>query len=287
MGPAGSRSVRMRATAHVFLFNLLCAKANIEYTAGIPHEVIAACSSRGLSIEYSDPTSRQGRVLQLLKTHSESKELPFYIDFSSERIQRRCKQAASELVVRAVRSGLPPGALVYDFTAGLGRDSLLLAAAGLRVVMFERSSVLNLLLQDALERLHRTDPQLHSRLSLIHGDAAWCFPPGDAPDAVYLDPMYPSDEVGRRSNVKKETQMLHRILDDEGNDDGNNRLLFEKALVLAQQKVVVKRPIHCDPLLQSPPHTAIRGESCRSTHPLMSIGSTHRFDCYFTRRVST
>lgn len=210
-------------------------------------------------MEYSDHNSKLGRVLQIVRTHSETKELPFYIDLCDERSRRRCRQAPSELVVRAVRSGLPPAALVHDFTAGLGRDSLLLAAAGLKVVMFERNIILHLLLRDALERLRLADPQLHSRLSLVHGDATSYALLGDVPEVVYLDPMYPANEVGRRSNVKKETQMLHRILEDEGSDDVNNRLLFDKALESAQQKVVVKRPILSDPLLQIPPPTVIRG----------------------------
>ena len=35
---------------------------------------------------------------------------------------------------------------------------------------------------------------------------------GERPECVYIDPMYPVGVVGRRANVKKETQILHHII---------------------------------------------------------------------------
>ena len=266
----------MRATARFLLLHLLCSRVSPKdlAAASIPPDVVEACLARGLAMEYSDQLSKHGRVLQIVKVHAETKELPFFIDMCDERLRRRCRQASSELVVRAVRSGLQRNSLVHDFTAGLGRDALLLAAAGMQVVMFERNNILYHLLKDALERLRDADSPLHSRLTLIYGDASSNLSLGGIPEVVYLDPMYPANEVGRKSNVKKETQILHRILEDEGSDDVNNRLLFDRALESAQQKVVVKRPIHSDPILRIPPQTAIRGKNHR-THAIFHL---HRID---------
>ena len=59
-----------------------------------------------------------------------------------------------ELLVKAAKvkadGGERPRAV--DATAGLGDDSLLLAAAGFDVVLIERNPVIAALLQDALER---------------------------------------------------------------------------------------------------------------------------------------
>jgi len=59
------------------------------------------------------------------------------------------------------------------------------------------------------------------------------------PDVVYLDPMYPEDFVGKKSKVKKETQILHRILgNEEGSDESNNVQLLVTAFAFAKKRVV-------------------------------------------------
>lgn len=58
-----------------------------------------------------------------------------------------------ELVVRAARIRGAAGPLTaVDATAGMGEDSLLLAAAGFSVTLFERDPVICALLADALAR---------------------------------------------------------------------------------------------------------------------------------------
>ena len=59
-----------------------------------------------------------------------------------------------ELLVKAAKiKGAPTeDLLVVDATAGLGEDSLLLAAAGFSVVMFERDKTIAALLEDGLAR---------------------------------------------------------------------------------------------------------------------------------------
>ena len=57
-----------------------------------------------------------------------------------------------ELLVRAARVRGVERPRAVDATAGLGEDSLLLAAAGFSVTMFEKDPVIAALLRDALER---------------------------------------------------------------------------------------------------------------------------------------
>ena len=72
----------------------------------------------------------------------------------------RLKQAnlSRELLVRAakIKGAVSPTAV--DATAGMGQDSLLLAAAGFTVTMFESDPVIAALLQDAGPRRNRSPP---------------------------------------------------------------------------------------------------------------------------------
>jgi hypothetical protein len=72
--------------------------------------------------------------------------------------------------------------------------------------------------------------------------------------------------------VKKETQVLHRLLGDtEGRDEGNSRRLLEAALAIAVHRVAVKRPSDAAPLAGAVPHEIL-------------TRTTHRCDLYFPPR---
>ncbi len=105
---------------------------------------------------------------------------------------------------------------VVDATVGLGQDSFLLACLGCRVTAIERSPIMAALLQDGLSRALKTgDAKLRSvveRIDLIVADAReWLrgLPEGDAPDAVYMDPMYPAR---RKSALPTRKMRLCRML---------------------------------------------------------------------------
>lgn len=179
------------------------------------------------ALEYSDLILRRSDkgILELAwGGASVHRETPFYIDFSSQDMRRRGSTASSELVVKALgktpnRDSITDVAtLVWDLTSGLGRDSFLIASAGYRVRMFERNEVLHALLADGIQRLSVTNPNLSSRMILNPlSDSTRLLLEGSTslenqPIAVYLDPMYPAGAVGKRSNVKKETQMLRRLV---------------------------------------------------------------------------
>lgn len=205
------------------------------------------------------------------------KEVPFRIDFASVAAQQRGKMSKSELVSKATGSKTSH---VIDLTAGLGRDSFILASAGYRVCMLERNPVLFYLLSDAIKRLHAVNPGLAERMKLVEVDSRDIFESKDLGlklkesdlVAVYLDPMYEGNVVGRRSNVKKETAMLHRLVSDDY--DGirdNSKFLFETAQRLSNSRIIVKRGCKAASLVNSVPHEVL-------------TGSTQRFDIYFKSR---
>ncbi|MBT8439949.1 MAG: class I SAM-dependent methyltransferase, partial [Gammaproteobacteria bacterium] len=62
------------------------------------------------------------------------------------------------------------------------------------------------------------------------------------PDVIYIDPMYP--ERKKSALVKKDMQILQRLLDK----DHDAERLLKTALECAGNRVVVKRPIHAEPV---------------------------------------
>lgn len=130
---------------------------------------------------------------------------------------------------------------VVDATAGLGRDAMVLAQLGCRVVALERAPALAMLVAAAIQRSPLAD-----RLRIERAEAsAWlaALPAEAAPDVVYLDPMF--DEPGR-AQVKKDMQAC-RALVGPAEDAA---ALLQVARRVARQRVVVKRHPHLPPLAE-------------------------------------
>jgi 16S rRNA (guanine1516-N2)-methyltransferase len=139
---------------------------------------------------------------------------------------------------------------IIDATAGTGQDAALLAALGYQVTAIERSAVLFEMLDDAFTRAMRDATfarAIGDRLRFVHGDAREMLPELAAPDAVYVDPMFPPKK--RASALpRKEIQLLRRLVGDD--DDAAE--LFDMAKRTARKRVVVKRPSHAPPLGREP-----------------------------------
>lgn len=218
-------------------------------------------------------------------------EKPFRLDL--QHVLQRQAQARQEVVVKAL--GKAP--IVVDMTAGLGRDAMVLASAGKRVVAVEAHPVLHLLLSDALTQLRaRGQPNvILDHLTLLHGRAEDCVEvvkevvAGWQEVSVYLDPMYPTPPAARKSLVKKETQVLHRLVDSSARRLDDERRLFAAACQVATDRVVVKRGLH-DPVLMTggDEGTASSQPLCLPPQPHLVVkGSKQRFDIYFMNQMST
>ncbi len=182
-------------------------------------------------------------------------EKPFYVDFNAKSLQYRTSQGGKfkEPLAKAVGvSGAGASLTVLDATAGVGRDAYLLASLGCQVTMLERSPVLAALLEDALERLSED-----VSLTLIYQDACDFMKTCDAPDVVYLDPMFP--EKKKSALVKKDMQLLQRMV---GYSEDETKLI-SLALEVAKSRVVVKRPQWAAPLDNRKPHWQIKGKRYR------------------------
>lgn len=181
----------------------------------------------------------------------------------------------TELLVRAARlkdmSGTPT---LIDATAGMGEDSLLLAAAGFNVILYEYNPVIAALLKDSLLRAARI-PELAdavSRMSVAEGDSAEYMrtlrsaahedaSPSSVndrlPDVIYLDPMFP--ESGKNALIKKKFQLLRQLELPCSNEEE----LLEAAVAAGPHKIVIKRPIKGPYLAGRKPSYSIEGKAVR------------------------
>ena len=201
--------------------------------------------------------------LGLQKT-TERKFAPFHIDFLSGKMRYRSQQAGlrKELLARAMGCSPRNNPLIIDATAGLGRDSFILATLGFTITLIERSPILHALLEDGLKRAKseiKTAP-IVQRMHLICADAiAWLKATAFAakPQVIYLDPMFP--ERQKSASVKKEMTILQHLLgkDEDAND------LFATALTCTGRRVVVKRPRLAANIAKQVPDFSMAGKSSR------------------------
>lgn len=174
-----------------------------------------------------------------------------------------------ELLVKAARVKGVEHPWAIDATAGFGEDSLLLAAAGFTVDLYEQDCVIAALLQDALDRaaedqaladavarmrLHAGEDSiagLHQTVASIEqGELA-------APDVVYLDPMFP--ERTKSAAVKKKFQLLHHLEQPCADEE----TLVQAALAVHPRKVVIKRPVKGPLLAGVKPSYQLAGKAVR------------------------
>lgn len=172
---------------------------------------------------------------------SEPSWSPFCIDFLEPQWLLRLKkvQHETQLIKRAIGFKPQDNILIWDATAGLGRDAIIMAHLGYRVIAAERSLILFELLNDAFERAKNSEDLKESltRLTLIHGDSKSLLielNDNELPEVIYLDPMYPLSK--KSAQPKKEMQILRKLL---GPDD-NLVELFEIAKKKAKNKLILK-----------------------------------------------
>lgn len=170
---------------------------------------------------------------------------------------------------------------VLDATAGLGRDSFVLASLGCHVTSVERHPAIAALLLDGLTRasdashsalengaeiadiVARIQFEFASSHALMRehsGQNTW--------DVVYLDPMFPHDKRAK-AQVKKDMQAFRHLVGDDGDADD----LLDAARQAARCRVVVKRARKA-PVLNG----------CQPSYQL--LGKSNRFDVYVNAKVA-
>ncbi len=166
--------------------------------------------------------------------------------------------------------------LAIDATAGMGEDSLLLAAAGFQVILFEQDPVIAALLQDTLERSAQI-PELTpivARMTLREGDSVQEMQKmqkmqgmqeiskatgasENRPDLILLDPMFP--ERKKSGLIKKKFQLLQQLEKPCSNEED----LLEAAMAARPRRIVIKRPLKGPNLAGKAPSYSIKGKTIR------------------------
>ena len=185
------------------------------------------------------------------------------VDFGTGKMRYRRRGGHNEPLGRAVGVGKRSDLRVVDATAGLGRDSFVLADLGCNVTMLERSPAAFALLRDGLQRAAASgDPWLQevtARMRLHYVDSReWLASHPDSADVVYLDPMFPARK--KTARVKKEMWLFQHLV-GEAEDE---QLLLEQAVISAAWRVVVKRPVRANSLPGPGVHHALSGKTVRS-----------------------
>lgn len=264
---------------------------------------VGACGAAGgASVEIPAGKGGLAPAVELVKTEGglslRAGDLTLTPDFADMLPRLRPGALNRELLVRACRikgliddTGQPRATRIIDATAGLGEDSLLLAASGAEVLLCESDPVICALLRDTCQRASHDErlAKAVSRMTVHEGDsisllrgisglgeeptsavaAAVAPTPATAPslpstlaplllpDIVYLDPMFP--ERRKSAAVKKKFQLLHYLEAPCENDEE----LLQAALAAKPRRVVVKRPIKGPFLAGIKPSYSLAGKAVR------------------------
>jgi len=210
--------------------------------------------------------SEKGFELKVKETGSR-KYSSLFIDFTHGPSGYRLRQDLTihQPLARAVgiKAGFRPD--ILDATAGMGKDSFILAALGCHVTLVERSTIISALLSNGLERAGKepgTPKNAVDRINLVNDDAThYMSTISKKPYTVYMDPMYPH----RKKSALNKIEM--RIIRQLVGDDSDSPALLQQALQTATNRVVIKRPKGAPTI-----------DTTKPTHTIVMKNS--RFDVY-------
>lgn len=195
-------------------------------------------------------------------------ELPLLVDFVGGAVGHRFRTqgGCGNDLARACGVTKSERPSVIDATAGLGRDSFLLAGLSVEVTLIERSPSVHAALAAGLKAARRDEKvaAIVSRMTLLQGDSIELLQ-GMSADVVLVDPMHPPR--GNTALVKKEMRSLRALVGAD--PDALN--LMQSALQCARKRVVLKWPLRAAPL------DGLRAAS----HQI--VGKTTRYDVFVVR----
>ena len=168
-----------------------------------------------------------------------------------------------EMLAKAVKTD-QENLKAIDATAGMGEDSLLLAACGYQVTLYEQNPVISILLKDALRRAKKNTvlKDIVSRMQRVEGDSIEHLNKRlDPVNVIYLDPMFP----GRQKSglINKKLQLIQKLEPPCSEETA----LFDAAMAAQPSKIIVKRPLKSPYLDERVPSYSLKGKAIR-------------YDCY-------
>jgi 16S rRNA (guanine1516-N2)-methyltransferase len=190
---------------------------------------------------------------------------PVRVDFGTDDMRHRRRSGHNELLGRAVGVSAKRSLHIVDATAGLGRDSFVLADMGCNVTLCEREPVIAaMLLRGVLAAQASGDDWLVRAargMSVVATDARELAPQRlAATDVIYLDPMFPPRD--KSAAVKKEMALFHILLGSVSTDRDADALLLW-AIEQDVPRVVAKRPPRAPFLAGRKPSHSVSGKAVR------------------------
>lgn len=182
-------------------------------------------------------------------------------DFSENLSRLKQNNLQRELLVKAARlKGVQHTPTLLDATAGMGEDSLLLAASGFDVKLYEYDPIIAALLEDTLNRaqyipelkdiVSRMELHIENSIDAMNSkDHSW--------DVILLDPMFPART--KSSLVKKKFQLLQQLEPPCSDTD----TLLEAAIKSRPHKIIIKRPVKGPYLADIKPDFSLSGKAIR------------------------
>jgi 16S rRNA (guanine1516-N2)-methyltransferase len=188
-------------------------------------------------------------------------ELSIMVDFREMLPRLKQSNLQREMLVKAARiKGQPMPQTLIDATAGFGEDSLILAAAGFQVQLYEFDEVIAALLKDGMERAMEI-PELKDavgRMKLVCQDSTEGMKNLDfKPDIVLLDPMFPARQ--KSALIKKKFQLIQRLESPCSTEEQ----LLDAAIVADPKRIVIKRPLKGPYLADRKPSYSLEGKAIR------------------------
>ncbi|SET13097.1 16S rRNA (guanine1516-N2)-methyltransferase [Pseudobutyrivibrio sp. C4] len=188
-------------------------------------------------------------------------ELSIMVDFREMLPRLKQSNLQREMLVKAARiKGQPMPQTLIDATAGFGEDSLILAAAGFQVQLYEFDEVIAVLLKDGMERALEI-PELKDavgRMKLVCGDSTEGMRKLDfKPDIVLLDPMFPARQ--KSALIKKKFQLIQRLESPCSTEEQ----LLDAAVAADPKRIVIKRPLKGPYLADRKPSYSLEGKAIR------------------------
>lgn len=182
-------------------------------------------------------------------------------DFTDNLSRLKQSNLERELIVKAAKlRALDHPPVLIDATAGMGEDSLLLAAAGFNVKLYEYDPVIASLLEDTIRRAllvpELSDIVSHMELHIENSIEAMNNL-DIKPDIILLDPMFPARS--KSSLVKKKFQLLQQLEPPCSDAD----LLLRSAISLRPHKIIIKRPVKGPFLADIKPDYSLSGKAIR------------------------
>lgn len=165
-----------------------------------------------------------------------------------------------ELLVKASKIKGVEHPTAVDATAGMGDDSLLLAAAGFTVELYEHNPIIAALLEDTLRRAAEV-PELAPIVSRMHLHLGNCVEAMHTlpfrPDIILLDPMFPPRQ--KSSLVTKKLQLFQK-LEIPCSEEPE---ILEAALSAHPRRIIIKRPAKGPCLAGVKPSYSLEGKAVR------------------------